>query len=70
MVVCSDKRYPHYLGHLVLKEGVGEETVEMTLELMDRLGNLRTSIMGRIGDIQAQAQAEENLMALYLKAAL
>ena len=42
VVVCSDKRYPHYLGRLVLKEGVGEEKVEKTLELMDRLGNLRT----------------------------
>ena len=53
VVVCSDKRYPYYLGRLVLKEGVGEEKVEQNLALLDRLGNVRTSIMGSIGDVQA-----------------
>ena len=65
--ICSDKKYPHYLGCLVLKEGVGEAKMEKTLKLMGRLGDLRETILEGIGDTQSQEQAER--MPLFLKVA-
>ena len=65
--VCSDKRFAHYLGRLVLKEGIGETKMEKTLKLMGRLGELRETIMGGISDHHTQHHAEE--MAPLLKAA-
>ena len=32
--ICLDKKYPNYLGRLVLKEGVGDAKMEKTLKLM------------------------------------
>ena len=65
--ICSDKKHPHYLGRLVLKEGVGEAKMEKTLKLMDRLGELWETILDGIGDTQSKEQAER--MSLFLKAA-
>ena len=65
--VCSDKRFAHYLGRLVLKEGMGEAKMQKTQQLLGRLGELRETLLGSIADIHTQEQAEA--MAPLLKAA-
>ena len=56
--VCSDKRFAHYLGRLVLKEGMGEAKMQKNQQLLGRLGELRETILGSIADIHTQEQAE------------
>ena len=64
--VCSDKRFVQYLGHLVLKAGMGEARVQKGTDGLNRVSQFRDTILGGIADIQTQAHPDD--MAPLLKA--